>query len=241
MINPENIKWGRIEPKDRSHEIKYHFGLFAPFTAKTVEKKLNYTSVMRKWYNQGNEGSCGPTSCEEQMSIYNAGQFYDMHKFYKFIQTNDDDPNTDPNEDTGTTLNGCFSILKKYGCIKPNETSPDINDGLLSFYWGHSADDARTAISLGRPVVSGIPWYSEFMTPTLRNGEYWIGTHKNWGNVLGGHAIMWFWASDQRQAILTPNSWGTQYPYVWLSYSNFNKLLSQGGEMAVGIDNPKIT
>ena len=238
-----DIKFGRKEPKDRNYEQKYSFRNMSPMSARTVERVLTVPLGLRTYYNQGNMGACVGFSASWMMSIYNCvpQQKYDAVWLYKQAQTNDRDDYTDPNLDTGTYVWAAFWVLQHLGHKKKTESVSDLNDGVSSYYWGSKADDARTAIALGRPVVLGIPWYESMMNPSSIKGEYWIGNQTNVGNMLGGHAICCIGASDKKQAVKLINTWGLGYPQVWLPYKMLDRLMSEGGEMCIAIDNPKTT
>jgi hypothetical protein len=236
-----HIKFGRIVPKDRSYEDKYCFKKMMAVPTKKVEKNLLVPLSLRSFYDQGELGACVGYSCSWMMSIYNClpkQQKYDAVWLYRQAQINDGFPETNPPNDTGTVVSAGFWVLNHLGHKKINENQPDINDGIMSYYWGQSSDDIRTAIAIGRPAVIGVSWFQEFMTPKRKNGEYWIGTSKNIGKSLGGHAIVVTAASDKRQAVKLQNSWGLSYPQVWLPYSMLDKLMVQDGEMCIAIDAP---
>jgi hypothetical protein len=242
MTDLNDVKFGRLESKERSYEEIYSFkSLMIPMTLR-VETILKVPTQLRSFYNQGNLGACVGYSSSWMMSIYNNNpqQKYDAIWLYHQAQLNDDDPYTMIDADNGTYVWSALKVLQKQGHKKIEETKPDINDGIKSYYWCRNANDIRTALALGRPVVIGIPWYNAFMFPQLYNGEYWIGRDtKKLGQVLGGHAICIFASSDRKQAVKLVNSWGQQFPFVNLSYSLLDRLLSEGGEACVSIDNPK--
>jgi hypothetical protein len=244
MTNFNDVKFGRLESKERSYEETYSFkSLMIPMTLK-VEKILTVPTQLRNFYNQGNSNSCVGYSSSWMMSIYNNNpqQKYDAVWLYHQAQLNDDDPETMPEYDNGAYVWSAFKVLQKQGHKKIGETNSDINDGIKSYYWCKNANDVRTAIALGRPVVLGILWYENFMKPELYNGEYWIGRNTNrLGQILGGHAILAFAASDRRQSVKLINTWGQGYPYVNVGYSLLDRLLSEGGEACVSIDNPRVT
>jgi len=238
-----DIRFGRKEPINRDYEVKYPFKQLSTASARSVERTLTVPLGLRSYYNQGNTGSCVGYSTSWMMSIYNCipQQKYDAFWLYKQAQTNDNDPNTDPLLDTGTYVWASFWVLQHLGHKKTTEKNPDLNDGISSYYWGTSADDARTSIALGRPFVLGINWYDKMMNPKTIKGENWIGTDDNLGKSLGGHAICGIGASDKKQAVKLINSWGASWPQVWLPYKTLDRLMKEYGEMCIAIDNPKAT
>ncbi|MCK9592762.1 MAG: hypothetical protein M0Q91_12235 [Methanoregula sp.] len=177
------------------------------------------------------------------MSLYNCKpqQKYDALWLYHQAQLNDDDPTTDPSVDAGAYVWAAFKVLQKLGHKNVHEKAPDLKDGLLNYYWATSTDETRTATAIGRPTVIGVNWYQEFMVPKLIGGEYWIGMSTDMGKWLGGHAICVRGSSDKRQAHLFAPSWGMGYPSVWVPYTVFDRLMGEGGEACVGVDNPAVT
>jgi len=254
MINASDVKFGRRIPEDRSYEQKYDFKKLSAVAPTNVEKILKLPNLV-DFYCQGNMNACVGFSCSWMMSIFNqynikmrysrpkpAKPFeYDAVWLYTQARLNDGWPFNDPPKDEGTYLWAGFWTLQHLGLKKINENKPDLNDGLLSYYWSKNADGGRTAIDLGKPFAIGVDWYERFMTPKEIDGQFWIGTESSFGNMLGGHAICVYGASDEKQAFKLVNSWGKGYPTVWLPYKIFNTLMNQGGEMCVGIDNPKFT
>jgi len=240
-MNFSHVKFGRKIPKDRSYEDKYCFKKMMAVPVKNVEKTLIVPLGLRSFYDQGDLGACVGFSSSWMMSIYNCNpqQKYDAVWLYRQAQLNDGFDETNPPDDTGTVVSAAFWVLNHLGHKKIEENDPDINDGIMSYYWGQSSDDIRTAIAIGRPAVIGINWYSGFFEPEKINGEYWIGRNKNkLGSNAGGHAICVTASSDRRQAVKLINTWGKDFPETWLSYSLFDKLMAQDGELCIGIDVP---
>jgi hypothetical protein len=232
--------FGRLVPKDRSYEDVYPFTKAVAMTAKTVERILPLPGL-KTFYNQKTEGACVGFAASWQMSIYNTLQKYDARWLYRMAQTYDKDPNTVPGQDTGTYVWAAYWVLQHLGHKKLTESIPDMKDGLLSYYWGKNTDNGRTAIALGRPFNIGVNWYENFSTPVIYNGEWWIGRATDLGRVAGGHAICVFGASDKRHAFKLVNSWGNLYPQVWMSYNVFDRLMTENGEMVVGVDKLNVT
>lgn len=232
MINP---RFGWLPPSDEKRAQNLRFGLGKIYeTVLTVEQQLDYPDYT-VFYDQVS-GSCTGYSASWMASIYNLKK-YDAMWLYRRGQDTDGDPNTDRDPDGGYIW-AVMDVLRKEGhrIHGQNVTTPA--EGIQSYYWCRNADEARTAVSLLRAPVFGLHWYQEFNEPRTINGEFWIGTRAKWGGLLGGHAICCVAASDQRQAVKLLNSWGRDYPPVWISYQNINRLLSVGGECAVALDIP---
>ena len=43
-------------------------------------------------------------------------------------------------------------------------------------------------------------------------------------------------ASDERQAFKLKNSWGPEYPLVWMPYDTLQRLIDEHGEVAIVTD-----
>ncbi len=93
----------------------------------------------------------------------------------------------------------------------------------------------RGAISQGLAITIGVNWYSNFDNPEGQLKEVYIGKG-NLGVVRGGHAVCIYGASDLRQAFRVKNSWGRNYPLVWLSYLAMERLLHEQGEATLIVD-----
>lgn len=216
-----------------------------------VEKRLivpvtevsnGITTSMIKFYDQGDTGTCVGfsgswcttvrNSTLELVKKYNAIELYKQCR--KIL-------GEDPNDlDAGATMPSVGKALRDWGHIlvlgKTNQpVSKD--EGIESYYWGKSAADVRLAISQDKPAHFGIYWYKTFMSPKLINGEYWIGWQTgSWGTVLGGHAIAMIEWSDTKNAGKFKNTWGSDYPEVWMSATAINRVLAAQGELLICVD-----
>jgi len=238
----KNYKFGRLEPKDRQYEIKYGIRTLNLETVRSAEVLLPITDVIRNTYNQKESNACVGYSASIMQSMKNTKQLYDATWLYNQSKLYDGDPRTVIEVDEGAYIWAAMFVLNHFGHKKLSETEPHINDGILSYYWGSTIDDIRTSMKLYRkPVVLGIPWYEEFMTPKKYKAEYWIGKNSNLGRSLGGHAICVSGVSDSKQAVQLSNSWGLDYPLVWLPFSTLERLMTEGGEMCIVTDRSTIT
>lgn len=229
-------QFGWIPPDDdkRAQNERYLLRGVYPQAPAVVERVFEYPPYITQ-YDQGPIGACVGYSCSWMMSIYNQPDCYNAYWLYKRAQKIDGDPGTSGDND-GAYVWAAGDVLRKEGHAIIKTTTPVKDYGIQSYYWCRTVDDIRTAIFEGRPPVFGIYWYSNFNTPKVKNNEYWIGEAALWGSILGGHAICCIGASDQRQAFKLLNTWGKQYPPVWISYKSITKLLGQNGECMVGLD-----
>ena len=221
---------------ETKHLEKYPLRM--PTTVTQVEQFLPLPYSYRPKYDQGSEGACVGFALSWAMSILNR-RFYSAMDLYRQAQRQDEWPGESY---SGTSVRAGCDVLRERGhklLHRHNHVHDwDPAHGIQRNEWASSVDDIRTCIANGVPVVLGIDWMSNFNRPILKGREYWIG-EGDLGQVLGGHAICAYAASDRRQAIKLVNSWGTDYPYVWLPYDTLQRLLNGikwPGEATVIVD-----
>lgn len=232
----DKILWGwESQPRNQwLRSSRYVFALAGWAVPEVVEKELPVMSGLEAWYDQGATPQCVGYSCSWNQTI-NA-KIHSMDKKFNapwlFKQAG--------GTNQGALINKAMDVLVSKGHVEVLngvDQPVDLQDGLKSYVWASNHDDIRTAIYEDKPCVLGIYWHKKFMSPVKINGEWWIATESSWGTVLGGHAIVVRAASDKRKAFRLKNSWGSQYPEVWISYASVDKLIQQeGGECAVGLD-----
>lgn len=223
---------------DIEHLLKYPLRGAIPETVETAERTLRLPYTYRPKYDQGVEGACVGFAWSWAMSILNR-RFYDARWLYREAQRVDEWPGE--NYD-GTSVRAGGDVLRARGHrLQHNhnhEHTEELVHGIDTFRWGKTADDVRTAIAHGNPVVLGVDWMSSFDEPEEHKGEHWIG-RGDLGRLRGGHAICVYGVSDRRQAVKLVNSWGKGWPLVWLPYETLDTLLqgiSYPGEAAIPTD-----
>jgi hypothetical protein len=164
---------------------------------------------------------------------------------------------TNPGDSNGTSVSAGYDIARLQGLVPvksmkldSNGTPFPVNPGILDssagvdvVRWATSADEIRTAIATGLPVTIGVTWYKNFDNPVAKRhklfgrwfDEHWIG-EGDLGSERGGHCVVLYGASDKRQAFKMKNSWGRDYPLVWLPYETMEALLRDWGEAALVVD-----
>lgn len=161
---------------------------------------------------------------------------YDARWLYREAQLVDEWHETPPEE--GTSVRAACDILRARGHCRVQRGVPgpeNVINGIATNRWAKSVDEVRAALWAGLAVAIGVNWYSNFDSPELVNGEYWIG-RGNLGAVRGGHCTALFRFSDRRQAVRQMNSWGPEYPPVWIPYETLERLIDEWGEAAVITD-----
>ena len=236
-------KLGRLKPATWEHVEKYPLKALRLKPAKVIEKRYFVSVPFRKFYNQGREGACVGYSCCIMMTILNRKkripELYSGRQIWNKAKEIDEFSWTNPGDDNGTTVDAGLRTLKKYGTVEiinGKEMPWDINDGIDEYRWATSVDEMRQGIEIA-PIVLGVNWYSDFDVPMKKYGVYWIGRDQHLlGAIRGGHAICCIGASDKKEAFRLCNSWGLNYPIVWIPYKTVERLLKEDGESGLVTD-----
>jgi hypothetical protein len=108
------------------------------------------------------------------------------------------------------------------------------NAGLISgFQHAFSSDDALKALSVS-PILVGIPWLHDMFSPDPD------GRCHPTGDIDGGHEIVARQVDADNERIWLDNSWGLSFGVqgrFYLTFSDFDTLLKQGGDVTVLIPN----
>lgn len=238
---------GRALPPDFSHIKKYPYRAAAPFK---VEKKLKLPYWHKSW-DQGREGACVGFGCSMMLSIINEYQArkslvkpyvhtYNARWLWNEAKKIDQWPDTNPGDDNGTSVRAAMDVLRDQGHVRIKRRVDQpvaLDQGIQENRWATTVDDIRAAINNDIPVAIGVNWYSNFYAENLvkKGKETWI-TDGDLGYVAGGHAVCLVGASDHRQAFLIKNSWGADYPLVWIPYKVMERLLKEEGEATLVTD-----
>lgn len=244
---------GRRQPTDWIHVERYGFGALIAdptspigFAPPGTEKSLGLPTYWNLW-DQGQEGACVGFGSSAAMGITNTRQHLRetgtarTHRFaprwlYHEAQLVDEWADTPPAQ--GTSVRASFDVLRTQGhrLVRYGVTRPvDPKWGVAATRWATNIDEIRAAIYADLAVSIGVDWYTNFDSPTVKDGERWIGDG-SLGHVRGGHCVCLYRMSDRRQAFRLMNSWGAGYPPVWIPYSVMQKLLNDAGEAAVITD-----
>lgn len=211
-----------------------------------VERSLGLPRYWKTW-DQGKEGACVGFGSSAMMGITNTKQLqlatgtrasvrFAPQWLYHEAQLVDEWPQTPPAQ--GTSVRASCDVLRTVGhrLVKYGKTyPPDLGWGIAANRWAQTYDEIRAAIYAGLAVSFGINWYANFSKPVSWDGELWIG-RGSLGRIVGGHCVCLFRMSDRRQAFRLMNSWGEDYPPVWIEYDLVQRLLSEDGEGAVIVD-----
>lgn len=225
---------GRKEPTDDNHIKKY------PFSVKATLLEVNHTLKLPTWHwthDQGQEGSCVGHGSSMMMSLINHHR-YNPIWLWNQAKVVDEWPDTNPGDDNGTSVRASCDVLRDLGHAFWKTELPVKSEGLQSNRWALTVDDMRAGLQLGIPISIGINWYENFDRPEeegLIRKDHWIG-RGGLGRIRGGHCVCLYGASDKRQAFRVKNSWGRDYPLVWLPYTTMQRLLNEYGEATLVTD-----
>jgi hypothetical protein len=234
---------GRRLPGDMEHVEKYPFSAVAPDTVGTVNHTMKLPQFHWDW-DQGSEGACVGFGTSMMMSVRNQFQAYQLdtnpktHRYdpwwlWDRAKEIDEWPDTNPGDDEGTSVRAGCDVLRQRGhvrVIQGKDRPEDISEGITTNRWAVSVDELRTALSGDLPISLGINWYQNFDRPELVGSEYWIGRDVNHlGSIRGGHCVCLYGASDRRQAFRVKNSWGRDFPLVWVPYLTVQRLINEDG------------
>lgn len=232
-------RFGRLIPDDWAHVHKYPLRAVTRKIIKNIEFAFALPDDMRLLYDQGMTSSCVGYSSSIMMSIFNEPERYNAIELWEEAKDKDEFEETNRGDDNGTTINAACKVLKAKGHIELGKKRWSKRNGIKEYRWALDIDDIRRAFAIYKvPVLLGIDWYNNFNKPYQRdNGEWWIGRGFD-SRVIGGHAICAIGCSDKREALLLCNSWGTEYPLVWIDYSLVERLLKNMGEAVIVVDRP---
>jgi hypothetical protein len=253
---------GRRTPTDFEHVEKYPLRelIRDPLEEITVphdnvEVGLGLPTYWKTW-DQGSEGACVGFGSSSMMGVTNTRQYWLANKktqqfkyhprwLYQEAQLVDEWDDTPPGE--GTSVNAACKILKEKGhCrVYQSVTNPvDLQQGIAAYRWATNVDEMRAALFNQKAISIGVNWYSAFDSDGIEeiNGEYWVGVNSSGkpksdlGYIRGGHCVNIYRMSDRRRAFRFMNSWGEEYPPMWLPYEVMQRLLDEDGEAAVITD-----
>jgi hypothetical protein len=255
---------GRREPTDFEHVEKYPYSAVAPRAVAHVERVLRLP--WWHWgHDQGKEGSCVGHGISMERAItniaqakalglLNPGRRYNPLDVWNEAKKIDEWPDTNPGDDHGTSVRAGYDVCRDKGLVRvismrmgpdgvpvPYRPKPRSKDeGVQRNRWAGSTDEVRTAVASGLPVAIGVNWYSNFDRPVAKPSpdggfDHWIG-EGDLGRVRGGHSVCIYGASDARQAFKLKNSWGRDYPLVWIPYTSMERLMDEHGEVAIVTD-----
>jgi hypothetical protein len=242
---------GRRVPSDFTHISKYPYSAVAPQTVTTVNRTLELPAWHWK-HNQGSEGACVGFAASMMMAITNEQQarsaktppyvhLYNSRWLWNEAKRVDEWDDTNPGDDNGTSVRAACDVLRTIGHVRIKrriEQPAALDQGIKTNRWARTIDEIRTSIANGLPVTIGVNWYSSFDQPEQEFMNRWyIGQEDDLGYIRGGHAVCIYGAYDGLQAVKIKNSWGKDYPLVFMPYKTLQRLLREDGEATLITDN----
>lgn len=226
---------GRRRSPDTKHIEKYPFRVVRAVA--NVENILPLPSWHEE-HDQGTEGACVGYGWSMAKAILDKQRFNDAW-LWNEAKKIDIWPDTNPGDNNGTSVRAAGDVLRDQGHVLKGKRSPERRWAIQENRWATTVDEMRTAIAGNVPVVIGVNWYSNFDNPQHKGTEHWIG-EGSLGHIRGGHCVCIIGASDKRQAFLAKNSWGKNYPLVWIPYTTMQRLLNEDGEAALITDEVEV-
>lgn len=242
---------GRLAPKSWEHVERYplHALLADRDHPLTLDVPRELSLGLPGWWkehDQGSEGACVGFGTSAMMSLTNRRQRflrigfprtyrYDARWLYHEAQKVDEWPGEDYE---GTSVNAACKVLRDQGHrrVQGGVTgSAKPVHGISAYRWAYDAAETKAAIASGVGVAIGVNWYSNFDDPYKVGKAWWIGAG-SLGTIRGGHCVALYGYSDRREAFQMMNSWGADYPPVWLPYAVLDRLIREDGEVAVITD-----
>lgn len=255
---------GRVVPPDFEHVDKYPLRALSVATPSSVERVLKLPG-WHKTHDQVQQGSCVGHGSAMERAIENTAQNflaklvkpsrrYDPISLWDAAKLVDGDPDTNPGDNNGTFVRSAYDVLRDQGArrvhamkVEGDRPVPvglrdwDLTEGVEANRWATTVDEIRLAIDAGQAVTIGVNWYAGFDTPVAAPAAASAFRFNEWvisatGPIRGGHCVCLYGASDRRQAFKLKNSWGPDYPLVWISYRDVERLLNEDGEAAIVTD-----
>lgn len=215
---------------------------------------VGHTAVM--------ERAIANTAQNALLKIFRPTRRYDPISIWNAAKEIDEWADTNPGDDNGTSIRAAYDVLRDRGArrvfrmaVDAAQGVPkpiglkdwDVNEGVLTNRWARTVDEMRDAIYRGNSISIGVNWYREFDKPERFNSrtlgyskvsydEHWIAQNGILTRSRGGHAVCVYGASDRREAFKIKNSWGRDYPLVWLPYKVMERLLQEDGEACLVSD-----
>lgn len=251
-MNTENKPLGARLPEEKPYVEKY------PIRAMGIEDVGNVETTLRLPYwhwthDQGKEGACVGFASSMMLAILNSRQAridrtppfvrrYNNVWLWNEAKKIDEWEDTNPGDNEGTSVDAAMSILRDHGHqrIRRGVVNPtDIEEGIKENRWATTIDQMRATIAKKLPITIGINWYKGFDAENLvkKGREYYISKKEpDLGYIRGGHSVCVYGVSDRREAFKIKNSWGRDYPLVWMPYSVMERLLKEDGEATIVTD-----
>lgn len=216
----------------------------ARFPALLSADRKRPTSVLHKVgvrYNQGTEGACVGMGVAAWCSAYDyalaaKGARYDALSIYNEAKKIDEYPGENY---SGTSVDAGLQVARTIGAPRLGTTK---HLWISEYRWAGTVEDILNHVAFIGPVVIGMDWYTNFDQPKAhsfgagKRQNYFIG-EGDLGTVRGGHCIALIGYYRNRAGtewVMFQNSWGFDYPQVWMPVTTLQQLWA-GGTMEAGL------
>lgn len=219
-------------PSEKKHLINYPLATFA---APTLPNYKMWVIGVR--YDQGVEGACVGMAWSAWASAYDRATKWDaklsrFDAFEVYHNAQKLDPWAGENY-SGTSTGAGGEALRVNGAKLVGSQRRLFID---EYRWVTDVGDICAHIALKGPVVLGMDWYENFDRPVKHafanstRQNFFIG-EGNLGSIRGGHAIIaqgYYRNRAGEEWIRLQNSWGWDYPFVWIPVPTLRKLWNDG-------------
>lgn len=191
-------------------------------------------------YDQGNERACVGNAiaawCSAQDYARTAkGETYDALSIYEEAKKIDEFPGEFC---SGTSVSAGLEVIRNLGAPRLSSSERFF---ITEYRWATGMNDILNYVAFVGPIVCGLNWYENFDRPikhTFNGGRrqgFFIG-EGDLGYIRGGHAIILNGYYRNRQGtewVRFQNSWGHDYPLVWMPIDTLSHVVAQGVEAAL--------
>jgi len=168
--------------------------------------------------DQGQTSSCvghGAVAFLESTPIPQRKLPFTPYDLYRDIQKVDEWPGEEPSY-FGTSVHAALRVLRDRGYC-------------AEYRWAETPDEALRWLAFKSPLLIGVDWHQGMFTADAQ------GFIHATGRVRGGHCVLVSGMSMRRSAVRLTNSWSSSWGQggrAWLSFTDFERLLQAGGEIA---------
>lgn len=228
--------WRKQEVDERDYtvdhpQVKHLFGLLKSVT---LPSSVDLRHLCPPVEDQESLGSCTAHSAVGAMELLERkiyGQHTDLSRLFTYYVSRILGGTVD--YDSGATIRNSVKSLVKYGTCRESKWPYTISKytvnpstdcyseastlQAVTYVALYTLSDIKTALYGGLPVDFGFNVYESI----YNDNTGYIPYPEDDEELLGGHAVLAVGYSDEKQALLIRNSWGSewgQYGYGWLPY-----------------------
>lgn len=215
---------GRVphwDPQNDAYRIRDVLPSLAPRRAAAAQRTQRYWDDRAWWGDQGATNACTAYSLVAFMAdgpvTHRARPIMEPAELYRRIQTIDVNEGRDFGPDGGATMLAQQKAAKALGWIG-------------EYRWGTTLEELVQTVLDVSPVLIGVNWYSDMLTPDRRG---WIRVA---GPLVGGHAIVVNGVNTKSATLRLKNSWSQLWGkrgHCYLSFDDMDRLIREDGEVVL--------